>query len=116
MNYQVWALLNTVVCGAIMVVCICRLSVMHTGIRKLVRLKYTLLLSGACAYGFQPFIFGTWPTPAGMWFALTVFVGLMCSAHRWRRHPPEETYSRPKRRTAAQHPCCKPQSEIVPQR
>ena len=66
MNYH-WVLLNTMMCGAIMVVCICRLSVMHTGIRKLVRLKYTLLLSGACAYGFQPFIFGTWPTPAGMW-------------------------------------------------
>ena len=95
MNDYLWALLNTVVCGAIMVVCICRLSVMHTGIRKLVRLKYTLLLSGACAYGFQPFIFGTWPTPAGMFFVVTVFVGLLTSSYRWRRHPPEDTYSRP---------------------
>lgn len=94
MNYH-WVLLNTMMCGAIMVVCICRLSVMHTGIRKLVRLKYTLLLSGACAYGFQPFIFGTWPTPAGMWFAATVFVGLLCSAHRWRRAAPRETHTQP---------------------
>ena len=95
MNYHIWVLLNTVVCGAIMVVCICRLSVMHAGIRKLVRLKYTMVLSGACAYGFQPFIFGTWPTPAGMWFAGTVFVGLLCSSHRWRRAAPAETETRP---------------------
>ena len=95
MSYQVWALLNTVVCGAIMVVCICRLSVMHTGIRKLVRLKYTLLLSGACAYGFQPFIFGTWPTPAGMFFVVTVFVGLLTSSYRWRRAAPADTETRP---------------------
>lgn len=94
MNYR-WVLLNTVMCGAILVVCLCRLSVMHTGIRKLVRLKYTLLLSGSFAYGFQPFIFGTWPTPAGMWFAATVFIGLLCSAHRWRRRPPIETETRP---------------------
>ncbi|MBR2407073.1 MAG: hypothetical protein IKB04_08585 [Clostridia bacterium] len=78
-----------------MVVCICRLSVMHVGIRKLVRLKYTLLLSGACAYGFQPFIFGTWPTPAGMFFVVTVFVGLLTSSHRWRRAAPIETETRP---------------------
>ena len=68
MSYQVWALLNTLVCGAIVFICICRLSVMHMGIRKLVRLKYTMLLSGAMGYGFQPFLFDTWPTPAGMWF------------------------------------------------
>ena len=95
MNYQVWALLNTVVCGAIVVVCIRRLSVMHMGIRKLVRLKYTMLLSGAMGYGFQPFLFDTWPAPAGMWFALTVFVGLLCSAHRWRRAAPRETHTQP---------------------
>lgn len=95
MNYQAWTLFNTVVCGGIMVICLCRLSVMHTGIRKLVRLKYTLLLSGSLGYGFQPFMFDTWPTPAGMWFAMTVFAGLMCNAHRWRKAPPKETHTRP---------------------
>lgn len=95
MNHHAWLLLNTIVCGAIMMICICRLSVTHLGIRKLVRLKYTMLLSGACAYGFQPFMFDTWPTPAGMWFAATVFVGLMCSSHRWRKAPPKETHTRP---------------------
>ena len=95
MNYQVWALLNTVVCGEIMVICICRLSVMHTGIRKLVRLKYTMVLSGAMGYGFQPFLFDTWPTPAGMWFTVTILVGLFCSSHRWRRAAPIETETCP---------------------
>lgn len=95
MPYQVWPLLNTVVCGAIMVICICRLGMSHEGILKLVRFKYTMLLTGACGYGFQPFLFGTWPTPAGMFFAFTVLIGLFCSAHRWRKAPPREVHTVP---------------------
>ncbi len=95
MAYQLWPLVNTFVCGAIMIICICRLGISHTGIFKLVRLKYTMLLTGSFAYGFQPFLFGTWPTPAGMLFSATVLGGLFCSAHRWRGTPPEEVHTAP---------------------
>ena len=89
------AIVNMVVCGAILVVCICRLSACHAGVAPLVRLKYTSLLSGALAYGFQPLLFATWPTPGGVFFATTVLLGLFCSRRRWSVGPPEETVTGP---------------------
>lgn len=92
MDQQLMALFNAVVCGAIMVVCICRLAMCHPGIAALVRLKYTVLLGGSAASGFQPFLFGEYPSAGSVLLAVGVFVGLLCSAKRWRWHPPEETY------------------------
>lgn len=91
MEYQLLALLNVVVCGAIMVVCVCRLAMCHAGISILVRLKYATLLPGAMAHGFQTFLFGDFPTPGGVTLSVSVLIGLLCSAHRWRWHAPAET-------------------------
>ena len=92
MTYQILALLNAGVCTAIMTTCIYRLALCHTGISALVRLKYTVLLSGSMAHGFQPFLFGDMPSYGGLAMSLSAFVGLLCSASRWRRHPPTETH------------------------
>lgn len=94
-SYQLLSLFNAGVCTAIIFTCICRLSLCHLGISKLVRLKYTTLLTGAMAHGFQPILFGEMPSVGGIVFACAVMVGLLCSAHRWRRHPPAETVTRP---------------------
>ena len=103
------AVVNLVVCGAILVVCICRLSACHAGVAPLVRLKYTSLLSGALAYGFQPLLFATWPTPGGVFFAATVLLWLFCSRRRWRVGP-RKKQAQAQRRWGL----CKG-SEIVPQ-
>ncbi len=95
MDQNMLALVNTVVCGAVMEVCIRRLAMCHSGIAVLVRLKYTLLLGGGMAHGFQPFLFGEFPTIGGFVLSIGVFIGLLCSAHRWRKHPPVETETRP---------------------
>ena len=95
MTYQLLAFMNAIVCAAIMTTCICRLSLCHPGIAKLVRLKYTVLLGGALAHGLQPMLFGEWPSVGGTVMAFAVFIGLMCSSHRWTRRPPVETETRP---------------------
>lgn len=95
MTYETWALLNVIVCGAIMGICVRRLSLCHPGISMLVRLKYTMLLTGSFAYGFQPLLFNDWPTRGGLILSMAVLVGLLCSARRWRGHPPQETVVRP---------------------
>jgi hypothetical protein len=91
MDQQVLALVNALVCGAIMVICLCRLAMCHPGISALVRLKYSTLLPGAMAHGFQTFLFGDFPTPGGVVMSCAVLVGLLCSANRWRWHAPVET-------------------------
>lgn len=94
MTYQLLALLNAVVCASIMTTCVCRLALCHTGIAKLVRLKYTVLLGGSMAHGLQPFLFGEYPSVGGTCLAVSVLIGMLCSAARWRRHPPLETHTR----------------------
>lgn len=95
MTYQLLALLNAVVCAAILTTCICRLSLCHAGTAAFVRLKYTVLLGGSMAHGLQPFLFGELPSVGGTVMACSVFIGMLCSAHRWRRRPPIETETRP---------------------
>ena len=95
MSYQVWALMNVIVCGAIMSICVGRLSMCHPGVSMLVRLKYTMLLSGSFAYGFQPLLFNDWPTRGGLILSVAVLIGLLCSAHRWHGHAPKEIVVRP---------------------
>ena len=95
MSYQWWAFLNLLTCSAIAYICVGRLSMCHPGVAKLVRVKYTVLVTGSLAYGFQPILFNDWPSPGGVIFALSVLIGLLCSAARWRREPPKETVTRP---------------------
>ncbi|AXY83377.1 hypothetical protein [Acidovorax phage ACPWH] len=95
MTYPALVIFNTVVCGAVIVVCIGRLALCHPGIAALVRLKYTVLLTGALAHGFQPLFFGTWPNAAGVILSSATLVGVLCSAHRWRNRPPPETETAP---------------------
>lgn len=95
MSYEIWALMNVIVCAAIMGICVCRLSLCHPGISMLVRLKHTMLLTGSFAYGFQPLLFNDWPTRGGVILSASVLVGLMCSAYRWHGRPPKDAAMRP---------------------
>lgn len=54
------------------------------------RAYYTLLLTGAMTYGLQAPLFGYVPTPAGIFFALCVYVGLQTSKSRWRGGAPDD--------------------------
>lgn len=83
-------LVNVIINGAIFIVCIKRLNDSSLEVRKEVRAYYTLLLTGAVAYGLQAPLFGYIPTPAGVFFALCVFAGLLTSNARWREGPPED--------------------------
>ena len=70
MSYQWWAFLNLLTCSAIAYICVGRLAMCHPGVVKLVRVKYTVLVTGSLAYGFQPILFNDWPSPGGVIFAL----------------------------------------------
>lgn len=82
--------LNFIVSGAIVIVCLGRLNASSLDVRTEVRAYYTLLLTGAMAYGLQAPLFGYIPTPAGVFFALCVFISLMTSKSRWRGGPPDD--------------------------
>lgn len=88
-------LLNVCACGAVVLVCIGRLALCHSGIACSVRLKYTTLLTGALAQGFQSIFFGTWPNLASVILISAILLGVLCSEHRWRTRPPPETETRP---------------------
>lgn len=94
-SYEEVALVSLLVCVTIMGTCVCRLATCHKGVSLLVRIKYTALLVGSMAYGFQPLLFDTWPTPSSTFFAGMVLMGLFSSTSRWRSGPPAETVTRP---------------------
>ncbi len=82
--------INAIVNGGNVIVCLGRLAAGSTEVRAEVRAYYTLLLSGSLAYGLQSALFGYIPTPAGVFFTLCVFVGLLTSKARWREGPPDD--------------------------
>lgn len=82
--------LNMLINGAIVIVCLGRLNASSLDVRTEVRAYFTLLLTGAMAYGLQAPLFGYIPTPAGVFMAFCVFMALMTSKARWRGGPPDD--------------------------
>lgn len=82
--------INFFVNAAIVIVCLGRLNASSLDVRTEVRAYFTLLLTGAMAYGLQAPLFGYIPTPAGVFFAFCVFIALMTSKARWRLGPPDD--------------------------
>lgn len=89
-SYQMLIGINLLICGYIFWICLYRLGVSSPDVHPYVRGYYTLLLTGAVAYGLQAPLFGYIPTPAGVFFALCVMVGLLMSRERWSQGAPDE--------------------------
>lgn len=89
------ALVNMVLCAAIIWSCFCRLNTDEARVRKRVRLRYVLLLTGAGAHGAQPILFGTMPGVAGVLFSVGVLIHLMLGMDGWRSalNAPTENHS-----------------------
>lgn len=83
-------IINMAICMTIVWTCLCRLNASSSDVHMNVRAYYTLLLTGSLAYGFQAPLFGFIPTPAGVFFAWCVLIGLLMSTARWRNGAPRE--------------------------
>ena len=90
MSYQFLIGLNLMICMSIAWMCLCRLGVGSAEVHKSVRAYYTLLFTGSLAYGLQAPLFGFIPTPAGIFFASCVMIGLLMSKQRWSNGAPSE--------------------------
>jgi drug/metabolite transporter (DMT)-like permease len=85
--YQLLAVANLVICAGIAWACICRLNSEISRRYKLARTRYSLLLAGAMACGFQPVLFGDWPTVGTVLLAGGVLAGLAINVVRWHGMP-----------------------------
>ncbi|WP_019654029.1 hypothetical protein [Variovorax atrisoli] len=88
----VFAAATLLVCLAISGISLCRLRLTDIAIRRGVRIKYSVLGSGALVFGFAPWT-GEWPGWTGLVFSFAVLVGLLSSSARWRHRAPPETRS-----------------------
>jgi hypothetical protein len=88
--YKILIAFNFFVCMGIVWMCLCRLNVSSVEVHPQVRAYYTLLLTGAMAYGLQAPLFGYIPTPAGIFFATCVAIGMLMSRARWSAGAPVE--------------------------
>lgn len=84
------ALLNAVLCLAVVFISICRLNAMRGRVIWRVRLEYAGYVGGALAAAVQPY----W-SELPEWGALAIVAcllnGLLCSSRAWRYGPPEST-------------------------
>jgi len=84
-----FAFANWAVCSAVGVIAICRLNAMQGSVLFRVRSEYAVYLGGATLSGFQ-FWLGEWPGWGDLAMSTALLVGLMCSAHAWRRGDADE--------------------------
>lgn len=87
--HQLLAMLNLAICMAIAWACICRLNSHVARVHKWARAKYSLLLAGAVASGFQPALWNSWTTVGDTIFSACVLAGLLINVARWHgaAHP-----------------------------
>lgn len=89
-SYQFLIGVNLLICMSIAWMCLTRLAASSVDVHTHVRAYYTLLFTGSMAYGLQAPLFGFIPTPAGIFFATCVMVGLLMSKARWSNGAPKE--------------------------
>lgn len=78
------AIANLVMCLGIFWACICRLNTERSRLDRTVRAKYSLLLGGAIVMGFQPTLFGTWPSGGSTFFSGVILLYLALGVHKWK--------------------------------
>jgi len=93
-----WALtgINMVACAAVMWACACRLSVTSRGTTKPQFINcYSLVFAAAFASGLSRWLWGEWPGPGQIAFALAVLYVIGTGMREWRRGPPDYARSAP---------------------
>lgn len=85
---QLLALANLGACLGVAWICICRLNTQDCRVYLSLRARYTLLMAGALACGFQPLLFGYTPGEGTVLFSHAVLIALVLSLPRWRRGLP----------------------------
>lgn len=79
----VWGALNFIFCAVIFWSCLCRLNSETCRLNRVIRAKYTLLLTGSAVMGGQPFLIGSIPSQADTIMSFVVFAYLALSVKKW---------------------------------
>lgn len=82
-NPALLTLINFIVCSGIGFACVCRLNSDICRIYKIVRTRYTLIMTGATVSGFQYLFFGTHPDIAELIMSFCVFASIVMNMSRW---------------------------------
>lgn len=91
MTLEVLAFSNLAINSLLGWACVCRLNISHSGVLASVRIKYTLLFTGATANGMQPWLFDQWPGEPQVFFSFVVLLSVLVGTKRWRKGPPADT-------------------------
>ena len=82
-NQVLLSVINFMVCSGIGFACVCRLNSDICRLYKVVRTRYTFIMSGATIFGFQYFFFGTHPDVAGVLASSCMFASIVLNMGRW---------------------------------
>jgi len=85
MKAYMFALANFAVCTAIGFIVVCRLNAIQDTVLYRVRGEHACYFAAATLSGFQPW-FGEWPGWGSLAMSTSLLIGLLCSAHAWRRN------------------------------
>lgn len=95
-NELMLALLNLLVCGALVWTCVCRLNVMSgAGTLRTFRLKYVVLFTAAVASAFSPVLFREWPTMTQIGISGAFLFVLGAGSKAWKHGVPQYAQSDP---------------------
>lgn len=97
-DLYLFAMVNLLICGAIVFISICRLNAMEGDVLVRVKSEYTGYLTCAVVAALQPW-WGEWPQWGSIAIAGGLLFGLACSGHAWRSgqqdKPPEIAIDHP---------------------
>lgn len=83
LDIKVVAAANLLVCLALMWACICRLNSSISKHNLTLRVRYTIVLVGSAACGFQPLLFKQWATLGTLALASAVLASMLLEALHW---------------------------------
>ena len=78
-----FSVINFMVCSGIGFACVCRLNSDICRLYKVVRTRYTFIMTGATVSGFQYLFFGTHPNIAELIMSSCVFASIVMNMSRW---------------------------------
>lgn len=94
---QMLFIANLVACLVIAYICGCRLNLTNRDTRLIVRLKYTVLMSGSLTLGGLPVLFEIKHNALTLIAAVLVAILVMLEIKHWRHGPPACTFRMCKR-------------------
>lgn len=96
-DLYLFALINALLCGAIVFISICRLNTGEQNCRSLllrVQSEYAGYIAGAVASALQPW-WNEWPQWGSLGITAALLIGLLSSGHAWRKDKPPATATEP---------------------